>query len=229
MRLPLYARIAATGGRPVVLLAALAMSAPGEYQLAVMAGWSPSVAVLMPLVVSAYAAVAAVISATCPDSRSARIGAGMALLLALTAQVTAHLIMSGYLSVGPVMVAAVSAVPPLVAGHLMHLAAVGRKGAERLSEGREDDRPTDRPTEPRKNAERPFESVADTGPDMAGQSAEDDRPSAQRSPVTPPSPEVIRTAIAALSADGRKVTGPMLAEHFGVSERTGRRYLAMAG
>jgi hypothetical protein len=99
MELPLYARVAATSGRPVVLLAAMAMSAPGEYQLAVMAGWSSPVAVLMPLVLSAYAAVASVMAATCPDSRSAKAGAGMALALALTAQVIAHLIIAGYMSV----------------------------------------------------------------------------------------------------------------------------------
>ncbi|MBQ0974749.1 hypothetical protein KBZ00_27000 [Streptomyces sp. RK31] len=214
MKLPLYARIAATSGRPVVLLAALAMSAPGEYQLAVMAGWASPVAVLMPLVLSAYAAVASVMAATCPDSRSAKIGAGMALALALTAQVIAHLIIAGYVSVGPVLVAAVSAVPPLVAGHLMHLATVGRATAERPSEDVSDSTPA--------NESAP----AETEPQTAAQTVWPD--TAGRSPVTPPSPEVIRTAIAALSADGRKVTGQALADHFGVSERTGRRYLAMA-
>ncbi|MFC7814328.1 hypothetical protein ACFUTR_06705 [Streptomyces sp. NPDC057367] len=221
MRLPLYARIAATGGRPVVLLAALAMSAPGEYRLATLAGWSPSVAVLMPLVLSAYAAVASVMAATCPDSRSAKAGAGMALALALTAQVTAHLIMAGYVNVGPVLVAAVSAVPPLVAGHLMHLATVGRKRAESLPETRSAVAPQ------RETAE------GESGPQTATETVwpdTEETPSVTtgRGPVTPPSPEVIRTAIAALSTHGRKVTGPMLADHFGVSERTGRRYLAMA-
>ncbi|MFF7000006.1 hypothetical protein ACFY93_34485 [Streptomyces sp. NPDC008313] len=222
MRLPLYARIAATGGRPVVLLAALAMSAPGEYRLATLAGWSPTVAVLMPLVLSAYAAVASVMAATCPDSRSAKAGAGMALALALTAQVIAHLIMAGYVSVGPVLVAAVSAVPPLVAGHLMHLATVGRKRAERLPETRSAVAPQ------RETAED--ESGPQTATETVWPDSEDTRSvTAGRTPVTPPSPEVIRTAIAALSTHGRKVTGPMLADHFGVSERTGRRYLAMAG
>jgi hypothetical protein len=220
MELPLYARVAATSGRPVVLLAALAMSAPGEYQLAVMAGWSSPVAVLMPLVLSAYAAVASVMAATCPDSRSAKAGAGMALALALTAQVIAHLIIAGYMSVGPVLVAAVSAVPPLVAGHLMHLATVGRGSATRPSESVTDNRPTneasDSESEPQ-TAAQPISSWSDMTAQRAG-----------HSPVTPPSPEVIRTAISALSADGRRVTGQMLADHFGVSERTGRRYLSMA-
>lgn len=216
MELPLYARVAATSGRPVVLLAALAMSAPGEHRLAVMAGWSPSVALLMPLVLSAYAAVAAVMAATCPDSRSARIGAGMALALALTAQVTAHLLTAGYLTVGPLLVAAVSAIPPLVAGHLMHLATVGRGSATRPSESRSAGQVTEGTAKP------------ESEPQTAGQTASPWPEMTERAPITPPSPEVIRAAITALSADGRRVTGQMLADHFGVSERTGRRYLSMA-
>ncbi|MFE7954290.1 transfer protein spdA [Streptomyces sp. NPDC057413] len=47
--------------------------------------------------------------------------------------------------------------------------------------------------------------------------------------TTPPSPADVRAAVAVLeSRYGRPVTGRMLADHFGVSERTGRRYLAMA-
>ncbi|MET7976711.1 transfer protein spdA [Streptomyces mirabilis] len=63
-----------------------------------------------------------------------------------------------------------------------------------------------------------WQDFADSGPD-----AEDD------SPVTPPSVEDVRAALAVLgSRNGRPVTGRMMADHFGVSERTGRRYLAMA-
>lgn len=47
-------------------------------------------------------------------------------------------------------------------------------------------------------------------------------------PVTPPSLADIRSAMSALESEhGRPVTGRMLSDHFGVSERTGRRYLAM--
>ncbi len=49
MTAPWYARAVSAVGRPAVLLAALAMSAPGEYRLAVLAGWSGWVAALMPL------------------------------------------------------------------------------------------------------------------------------------------------------------------------------------
>lgn len=43
----------------LVLAGALAMSAPGEYDLAVVAGWAPTVAWGMPVVVSVYGAVVA--------------------------------------------------------------------------------------------------------------------------------------------------------------------------
>lgn len=48
-------------------------------------------------------------------------------------------------------------------------------------------------------------------------------------PVTPPSAADVRMAMASLAAEtGRPVTGRMLADHYSVSERTGRRYLSMA-
>ena len=64
-----------------------------------------------------------------------------------------------------------------------------------------------------------WQDFADTAPDS------EDEP-----PVTPPSPADIRAAVDVLaSRHGRPVTGRMLADHFGVSERTGRRYLALSG
>ncbi len=44
-------------------------------------------------------------------------------------------------------------------------------------------------------------------------------------PVTPPSAEDVRSVITEL---GGQVTGAQLAVHYGVSDRTGRRYLALA-
>ncbi|MGV9941224.1 transfer protein spdA [Streptomyces sp. NPDC003401] len=59
--------------------------------------------------------------------------------------------------------------------------------------------------------------------------ADSEAGSADAEPVTPPTAEDVRAAMAVLgSRDGRPVTGRMMADHFGVSERTGRRYLAMA-
>jgi response regulator of citrate/malate metabolism len=78
---------------------------------------------------------------------------------------------------------------------------------------------------------RPSESITDNRPTNEASAEQSEPQTAGQTvspwPVTPPSPEVIRTAISALSADGRRVTGQMLADHFGVSERTGRRYLSM--
>jgi MFS family permease len=218
--LPLYARVAAIAGRPVVLLAALAMSAPGEYRLAVMAGWAVSVAWLMPVCLSVYAAVAAVIAATRPKGvtgrASALVGAAMALALALAAQVTAHLIASGYMSTSAFLVAATSAVPPVVVAHLLHLAAVPREDADSVPGVAADSFPS-------ADLWQDFEESAPDSVEDAPDSVED------TAPVMLPQPADIRAAIDVLATvKGRPVTGAMLGEHFGVSERTGRRYLSMA-
>jgi MFS family permease len=225
--LPLYARIAAIVGRPVVLVAALAMSAPGEYALAVSAGWSPDIAWLMPVSLSVYAAVAAVIAATRPKGVAGRvsalIGAGIALALALAAQVVAHLIASGYMTGSAILVAATSAVPPLTVAHMLHLAAVPRTAVQRAA----GNAPDPVAVEPVNAAQVAAESLADNWPpdDLW---SDFDRATPDTADSLPPTPDAIRAAIDRLSAGGRKVTGPMLAEQLGVSERTGRRYLALA-
>ncbi|MGW3982423.1 hypothetical protein [Streptomyces mirabilis] len=238
--LPWYARIAATIGRPVVLLAALAMSAPGEYALAVSAGWSPDIAWLMPVTLSVYAAVAAVIAATRPKGvagrMSALVGAGMALSLALAAQVTAHLIASGYLGTSAFLVAATSAVPPVVVAHLLHLAAAPRTASERLTDTSTDTtagKPVNASQRAAESLVRPFpddlwRDFEDSAPDVAESVADNDRSTVDTADSLPPTPDAIRAAIDRLSAGGRRVTGPMLGDHFGVSARTGRRYLDKA-
>jgi MerR HTH family regulatory protein len=125
-RLPWYARWATQYGRPLTLFAAIAMAAPGEYQLARMAGWSPWVAWLMPLVISVYAASSAALAASRPKGQrsSAVIGSGFALLLALAAQVVAHLLTSGDVIRTWWLIAITSAIPPAVVAHVLHLAAV---------------------------------------------------------------------------------------------------------
>ncbi|MEU8316681.1 MULTISPECIES: hypothetical protein [Actinomycetes] len=124
--LPWYARLATTYGRPAVLIAAIALSAPGEYQLARMAGWTPHVAWLMPFTISVYAAAAAALAASRPRGQrtSAIVGSGFALLLALAAQVVAHLLTSGHMQVTWWLIAIVSAIPPAVVAHVLHLAAM---------------------------------------------------------------------------------------------------------
>ncbi|WP_181860737.1 hypothetical protein [Streptomyces diacarni] len=42
----------------------------------------------------------------------------------MAAQVVAHLIAAGFMASGPLLVAATSAVPPVVVAHLLHLAAM---------------------------------------------------------------------------------------------------------
>ncbi|MGA5467827.1 hypothetical protein ACPCUK_03175 [Streptomyces arboris] len=129
--LPLLVRLAITGGRPAVLAAALALSAPGEYRLAVLAGWDWRFALIMPAVLSLYAAVAAAIAGSLPkgstERAQANAGALIALLLALTAQVASHLIEAGYMTKSPGVVIAVSAVPPAVAAHVLHLTAAASR------------------------------------------------------------------------------------------------------
>lgn len=125
---PLWVRGLTAGGRPVVLSVALLMCAPGEYHLARAAGWAPHWAYGMPVVLSAYAGIAAAVASTRRRGDrgrwSAIIGAAVALSLAVAAQIVSHLIARGMMSERhAVLVAGVSLVPPAVVGHLLHLAA----------------------------------------------------------------------------------------------------------
>lgn len=129
--LPALVRLAIAGGRPAVLAAALALSAPGEYRLAVLAGWDWRFALIMPGVLSLYAAVAAAIAGSLSkgssERKQANAGALIALTLAMTAQVFSHLIEAGYADKSPGVVIAVSAVPPMVAAHTLHLTAAATR------------------------------------------------------------------------------------------------------
>jgi hypothetical protein len=125
---PWYARVATTAGRPAVLAATLIMSMPGEYHVAKFAGWSDPWAYGMPFSLSAYAGIAAVVAATRPKGArgraSAVIGAGFAIVLALAAQVVAHLVQTGHMDHNQAwLIAVTSMVPPAVLAHLLHLAA----------------------------------------------------------------------------------------------------------
>ncbi|MFZ3558144.1 helix-turn-helix domain-containing protein [Streptomyces sp. BH055] len=125
---PLWVRGLTAGGRPVVLAVALLMCAPGEYHLARAAGWSERFAYGMPVVLSAYAGIAAAVASTRRSGDrgrwSAILGACLALGLAMAAQVVSHLIGTGHLAASQGwLVAVTSLVPPAVVGHLLHLAA----------------------------------------------------------------------------------------------------------
>jgi hypothetical protein len=104
------------------------MCAPGEYHLAETAGWDDPFTYGMPVVLSAYAGIAAAVASTRrPGDRgrwSAIIGACLALGLAMAAQVVSHLITTGHVIADqPFLIAVTSLVPPAVVGHLLHLAA----------------------------------------------------------------------------------------------------------
>ncbi|MET9411290.1 hypothetical protein ABZX90_36935 [Streptomyces sp. NPDC002935] len=125
---PFWVRGLTAGGRPVVLGVALLMCAPGEYHLAETAGWNDPFTYGMPVVLSAYAGIAAAVASTRrPGDRgrwSAIIGACLALGLAMAAQVVSHLITTGHVIADqPLLIAVTSLVPPAVVGHLLHLAA----------------------------------------------------------------------------------------------------------
>lgn len=127
-RPPWYARAATSAGRPAVLAATLIMSMPGEYHVAKFAGWSDPWAYGMPFSLSAYAGIAAVVAATRPKGArgraSATIGAVFAIVLALAAQVVAHLVNTGHMDHNQAwLIAVTSMVPPAVLAHLLHLAA----------------------------------------------------------------------------------------------------------
>ncbi|MFD5058240.1 hypothetical protein [Streptomyces sp. NPDC058394] len=127
-RTPWYARLATSAGRPAVLGATLIMSMPGEYHVAKFAGWSDPWAYGMPFSLSAYAGIAAVVAATRPKGArgrfSATVGAAFAIVLALAAQVVAHLVNTGHMDHNQAwLIAVTSMVPPAVLAHLLHLAA----------------------------------------------------------------------------------------------------------
>lgn len=210
--MPMYAKAAAIVGRPLVLLAALLMSAPAEISLSRTAGFSGGTEYLAPFVLSLYAACAATVAATRPKGvrgrLSAILGAGLALGFALSAQVTAHLLSAGHITSGPWLITAVSSVPSIAAAHLLHLAVVP-KGAQPVSA------PEKAVEAPRSASEKPKK-----------EKAKECLVNRSEKPSRRPSLQAIRDAAMNLDATGQKVTAKALAQWFGVSERTGARYLS---
>lgn len=130
-RVPWWVRWFTNAGRPVVAVVVLIMCAPGEHHLAVLAGWDARLAWGMAAVLAAYAGIAASVAsnrpAGSPGKVSAVVGAFVSLGAAMAAQPVSHLFVTGWLSATPrapwPLVVVVSCVPPLVFGHLLHLAA----------------------------------------------------------------------------------------------------------
>ncbi|UJV43821.1 MerR family transcriptional regulator [Streptomyces sp. AMCC400023] len=130
-RVPWWVRWFTNAGRPVVAVVVLIMCAPGEHHLAVLAGWDDRLAWGMAAVLAAYAGIAASVAsnrpAGAPGKASAVVGAVVSLGAAMAAQPVSHAFVTGHLSSSPRtplwLVIVVSCVPPLVFGHLLHLAA----------------------------------------------------------------------------------------------------------
>ena len=130
-RVPWWVRWFTNAGRPVVAVVVLIMCAPGEHHLAKLAGWDGRLAWGMAAVLAAYAGIAASVAsnrpAGSPGKVSAVVGACVSLGAAMAAQPVSHAFVTGHLSSSPRtplwLVVVVSCVPPLVFGHLLHLAA----------------------------------------------------------------------------------------------------------
>ncbi|WP_282703763.1 hypothetical protein [Streptomyces sp. CC219B] len=216
--MPRYAYV--VGG--LVLAVALAMSAPGEYQLARTAGWNEWVAAGMPVCMSVYAVVAVWFTESRAKGEKGRgsaiAGAVGALSMTLAGQVVAHWISAGYMTSSKELVAAVSAVPAIVAGHVAHMVirAAKHAPAEAAPVVEADEKHQDQDTEPVQptldGEEPPVDEVA--------------KARARRRPGRPgPSDEEIRKAAETLAALGKEVNGPNLAQVMGRDRRTGSRYL----
>ncbi|WP_180985623.1 hypothetical protein [Streptomyces sp. CB02959] len=129
--IPWWAALFTDAGRPIVAVIVMVMCAPGEHHLGVLAGWDTHLAWGMASVLAAYAGIAAVVASRRPSGApgrlSAIVGAWLALGAAMAAQPVSHLFVTGHWSATPYapawLVISVSCVPPLVLGHLLHLAA----------------------------------------------------------------------------------------------------------
>lgn len=195
-RIPRWVDWFTDGGRPVVAMIVMTMCAPGEHRLARMAGWREQLdlAVVkidlawgMPACLVAYAGIASVVATKrdwgAPGKRSAIVGAIVALMLAMAAQPISHLYVTGWLSAAPhapwILVVITSCVPPLVLGHLFHLAAspaslrVPRAEDSAVTE----DKPEDTKRDSRKDRRR------NKGQTVVPLSPEDSRVPATVSPV----------------------------------------------
>jgi hypothetical protein len=122
-------------GWPIVAVIAMIMCAPGEHYLAKLAGYTNRIfgvelAWGMPACLVAYAAIAASVATRrakgSQGRKTAIVGAFLSLGAAMAAQPVSHMFVTGHWASSPSpvwIVWSVSVVPPLVVGHLMHMAA----------------------------------------------------------------------------------------------------------
>lgn len=117
--------------RPVIPATVLVMSAPQERALAHLVGWSDRTSWGMAVILATYGAVAAIVATYVPRQSPwwwpSTLGAAGAVLVAMGAQITGHLIVTGHLDVTPVpvwLVIAASCAPGAVLAHCVHLSWV---------------------------------------------------------------------------------------------------------
>ncbi|MGP3686254.1 hypothetical protein ACTVZO_16365 [Streptomyces sp. IBSNAI002] len=219
-RMPWY--VHALGG--LVLAVALAMAAPGEYQLARAAGWGEWAAAGMPVCMTVYACFAVWFVESRKKGEKGRgtavVGAVGALALAIVGQIVAHWIAAGYMQSSMALTAAVSCVPGIVAGHVAHMIIRAARAVPAESapvvEDQADDEHQDQDAKPVQQTidgkELPVDEVA--------------KARNRRRPGRPtPSIAEIRQAVAKLKEQEKEVTGPALAKLMGRDRRTGSRYL----
>jgi len=128
---PWWVRLLRDWGRPAITVLVLVICAPGEHQLAVMAGWSYRLAWGVPVVFAAYAGISAVVAVRrpkgAPGRGTANIGSLLAIGIAMAVQPIAHLYVRGVWTPNPHdtvwLIVGVSCVPSAVLAHLLHLAA----------------------------------------------------------------------------------------------------------
>ncbi|WUU84742.1 transfer protein spdA [Streptomyces cellulosae] len=194
--------------RYAALGAAMVISFATQRELALSHGVPVAVSPAVPLAVDFYLIWAV---------RSGR-DVGLAVSVAMAANVAGVLTAEPLSAVGTWVAAGLHAVFPLTIWR-MHRS----EGTQRPSEGLPPASPANESGEAVNDSQSAAEADLWTDFDLA-EADSADTPSA-----TPPSPADIRAAVSVLASKHDRVTGRVLADHFGVSERTGRRYLSMIG
>lgn len=197
--------------RYAALAAAMVISYATQRDLALAHGVPESVAPAVPVAIDLFMVWAV---------RSRR-DIALAVSVAMAANVAGVLTTESLSAVDTWVSAGLHAVFPLTVWR-MH-----RSEPERAPERLPDTSADTETDEPTATPQKGTESV--WPPDDLWADFEDSATDAEsEAPVTPPSAEDIRAAVSVLaSRHGRPVTGRMVADHYGVSERTGRRYLSM--
>jgi hypothetical protein len=205
------------------------MCAPGEYHLAETAGWNDPFTYGMPVVLSAYAGIAAAVASTRRRGDrgrwSAIIGACLALGLAMAAQVVSHLITTGHVIADqPVLIAVTSLVPPAVVGHLLHLAASP-------PDGHQDARGTEDAPESTPVPSVPASAIADTAEPVELPTVTLEREEQQDADRTPELPsgtdQDAEDAEDGPPPEPPLMTSAQVAERYGIEMSTVRSWVAV--